>query len=108
ESGGGGVDLSIAEACYGRALEQTPGNAEIHVNRALLNLLRGRFAEGWDEYEWRWKKKDATPPSFREPEWTGEPLNGRTILVYCEQGFGDSIQFVRYAPLVKEMGGHLQ
>ena len=60
-------------------------------------LLRlGRFAEGWQEYEWRWKSaaKQFHRPPRPQPPWGGEPLNGRTLLVESEQGLGDILQFV--------------
>src|SRR5437660_2350851 len=58
------------------------------------------------EYEWRWKcKKEWSPPPFRQPRWDGSPLQGRTILLHTEQGLGDTLHFIRYAPLVKQQGG---
>ncbi len=61
------------------------------------------MAAGWRELEWRWKAERRPRPPF--PEWDGSPLAGRTILLYIEQGFGDTLQFIRYAPLVKRSGG---
>ena len=67
----------------------------------------GITAEGWQEYEWRWKRKQAVKRAFRQPRWDGEDLAGKTILLWCEQGLGDAIQFVRDAPLVKAKGGQV-
>jgi tetratricopeptide (TPR) repeat protein len=75
---------------------------------AHLRLLHGDFYRGWQEYEWRWRYDGAKVRSFRAPLWLGEqPLAGKTILLHSEQGFGDTLQFVRYAPLVAERGANV-
>ena len=96
-----------ALASYDRALALEPNQADAHKNRALLWLLEGKLSEGWTEYEWRWKCAESPPPSFAQPPWDGSPLEGRTILLYAEQGLGDTLQFVRYAQLVCERGGRV-
>ena len=97
-------EFAEAMAHYDHALLLQPDFAEAHWNRALLRLLHGDFTAGWPEYEWRWKHPGFSRRSFPQPAWDGSPLNGRTILLHCEQGLGDTIQFIRYAALVKQQG----
>jgi tetratricopeptide (TPR) repeat protein len=96
--------LDEAIASYGRALDLNPDYAEAHWNRSLLWLLTGDFARGWPEYEWRWRTAQVSSRTYPQPLWDGGPLAGRTILLHAEQGLGDTIQFVRYASLVKRLG----
>jgi tetratricopeptide (TPR) repeat protein len=92
---------------YDEAVRIRPPYASAHFNRSMLWLLQGDFARGWPEYEWRWQHPGMLRRSFAPPQWTGVPLEGRTILLHAEQGHGDTLQFIRYAQLVKEQGGRV-
>ena len=97
-----------AHAHYEHAIELKPDYADAHWNQSLLWLLQGDFERGWPAYEWRWRCPRTMPrPSFIEPVWDGSSLEGRTILLYSEQGLGDMLHFVRYAPIVKGFGGRV-
>jgi tetratricopeptide (TPR) repeat protein len=97
---------SEALACYGRALALNPAYAKAHLNRSLALLLNGEFDDGWQEYEWRFAV-NVYDRKFDQPLWSGEPLAGGRILIHAEQGFGDTLQFVRYTPAVAELGGRV-
>lgn len=99
-------DWDDAMDSYQKALSLEPDNAETHWNRAQVLLLTGHFREGWTEYEWRTKCSDFQTLIWNPggPTWDGSNLDKKTILIYCEQGFGDSIQFVRYAQSLAALG----
>jgi tetratricopeptide (TPR) repeat protein len=93
---------------FDRAIALEPELAEAHWNKALLCLSLGDFKQGWPGYEWRWRgATDLKPRDFTQPQWRGEDLAGKTILLHAEQGFGDSIQFVRYLPMVAGKGAKI-
>lgn len=96
--------LEEAIGYFDRAVALDPGLAEAHFNRSLSLLALGRWREGWHEYEWRWQASGFPRPQLGRPEWNGEPLGGRKLLVYTEQGFGDAIQFARFAACAAERG----
>jgi tetratricopeptide (TPR) repeat protein len=99
-----------ALASFDRAIELLPGFPEAHLNRSLLKLLRGNFEEGWKEYEWRWEVASLGLERRPGPQplWRGEGgLEGKTVLLHAEQGFGDTIQFCRYAELVAARGARV-
>jgi len=94
--------IEEAVASFDSALQTNPSNVDARGNRALLWLLQGDFHRGWREYEWRWKSNQLHRQDFAQPGWDGSPLSSRTILLHSEQGLGDTLQFVRYASLVKQ------
>ncbi len=102
-------DDAAAQEWFERVLVLQPANAEAHWEMATILLSQGRFERGWQEYEWRWKLKERTSPvpQFEQPLWDGKDLGGRRILLHCEQGFGDVIQFSRYAALVADRHGEV-
>ena len=87
------------------AAEMEPDNAETRCNLAQALLADGDWEHGFAEYEWRWRTAAMAGVRETAPRWQGEPFSGRTLLITEEGGFGDTLQFVRYAPLVKSRGG---
>lgn len=95
--------FDLAAKDFEKALSIDPNHGSTLFNRALLYLLTGDFERGWKEYEWRWTK--SAKRIFRYGKvWEGEPLSGKRIFIYGEQGIGDFIQFVRYLPQLQKMG----
>lgn len=81
-----------------KALEKDPGDPDLNWDRAQTLLRMGDYERGFEAYESRWALTRTAVREFETPEWDGTPLDGRTLLLFGEQGFGDAIQFVRFIP----------
>lgn len=93
-------------ACCRAAIRLRPGYPEAYNNLAMALLATGDMAEGWAAYEWRWKVEPGLTRqrNFAQPQWLGEAAEGQTLLIHAEQGYGDTLQFCRYAPLAHDRG----
>jgi len=85
--------------CYRVALALAPRDPQLHWNYSLALLAAGQWAEGWREYQWRFEAGITEPRTCVQPLWDGQPTGGR-VLVWAEQGLGDTLQFLRYLPQV--------
>lgn len=113
---------------YDTVLAASEDFADAHWNRALLRLRHGDYVQGWTGYEWRWQRTAYVASEFRRPPnsvsfptrfgrrpsrcadvplWNGEPLDGKPVLFFAEQGLGDTLQFVRFLAAAKRRGAHI-
>ena len=100
--------LDEEEEFYRRALQIDPNYVDAHQNLAWLLLKRGDYAQGWAEFARRWRPHDyAAIAVDGVPEWHGEPLDGRSVLLVGDQGFGDQLQFLRYARVLEQLGAEV-
>jgi tetratricopeptide (TPR) repeat protein len=102
-------EIDEALAVSHRAIALDPEQPLAQYNHAHFLLMNGDFVNGFEAYRWRRKCKTLSDgdPSFTEPEWQGEPLNGRTLLLFAEYGLGDALHFVRYVPMAAACGGRI-
>jgi tetratricopeptide (TPR) repeat protein len=104
----GRVDESLA--AHRKAVACWPDGAAVHFGYGNALLLDGQYVEGFKEYEWRWKGTgDPTFASrgFSQPRWSGEDIEGRTLLLHAEQGIGDTLQFVRFISELPQFNGRV-
>jgi tetratricopeptide (TPR) repeat protein len=97
-----------AAPLFARAVKLEPYSIQFHQNLGNNCLIRGEFETGWKQFEWR-RYKPTNPGSraFLQPAWDGSSLAGKRIMLFAEQGFGDTIQFIRYVPTVAAFGGQV-
>ena len=98
--------LDEALESFDRAVGLNADNADAHWGRFWVRALRGDFPDAWDDYEWRWKLSNRSTPQLDDstPLWDGGDLSGQTIFLRSEQGYGDTIQAIRYVPKLVELG----
>ena len=100
--------LEEARASFDKAIALRPDYADALWNKALLLIALGEYEEGWRLFEWRWKRSEAgaeRPRDLGVPPWLGEPpMAGKTLLLHAEQGYGDTLQMLRYVPVLANMG----
>ncbi len=94
-----------AREAYRNALAVDAANTESIWNLGVADLLLGNFEEGWRNYEWRFKQPQKTRRFSEHPRWQGEPLEGKRLLLWAEQGLGDTIQMIRFAEAIQRAGG---
>ncbi len=97
-------DVATAGAWLKRAQSLDPNDVSLNNNLATWHLVQGDYQRGFAFYEWRWRRPEAQARRRGLPEWSGTPIAGRRILLYAEQGLGDVLQMVRYAPMLSGLG----
>ena len=99
------VDKALESFDRARAIQ--PQNLDALWNRSFALLLKGDFETGWPAFEVRRQRSQSAPRQYPAPEWDGHDLSGKKILVHAEQGFGDTIQFLRFAAVLARRGGNV-
>jgi tetratricopeptide (TPR) repeat protein len=90
---------------YRSCIDTYPEYLAPHINLGMCLLLTGNYEEGWDEYEWRLKLSTKIyQKEFTRPKWNGEDLDNKKLLIICEQGFGNAVQFIRFAEQLSKEG----
>jgi lipoprotein NlpI len=99
--------IDEAIAMFEQAIALDPNYARAHYALGLMLLLKGELARGFGEYEWRWRRDNFRSPkrNFTQSQWDGSAMPDKTVLLHAEQGLGDALQFVRYAPQVAQRVG---
>lgn len=87
---------------YERAIQLQPDYAQAHFNLGVTLLQLGDYRRGLVEYDWRWRTEQFTPFQAPHPQWDGQPIPDKTLLIHTEQGAGDAVQFARYLPLAAQ------
>lgn len=91
---------------YNLALQQQPGETTLLTNRGFARLMQGDYQRGWQDYEARFNKEEKVKAFNQDlPRWRGEEISGKTLLVWAEQVYGDTIQFARFIPYIKTIAG---
>ncbi|MBF0357840.1 MAG: glycosyltransferase family protein [Magnetococcales bacterium] len=102
--------LKQAKSCFEKAIKLDKTNPDAHINLAMTLMIMGSYSEGWQEYEWRFKRLPS-PLVDQPPDgvklWSGESLHNKKFLVIAEQGYGDSLQFVRFISILKNKGAEI-
>lgn len=102
------IDEALSD--YDRAITADADFAGAPFNKSIALLLRGDFETGWALWEWRWRQTKLSSPkrNFKQPLWGGDSdIAGKTILLHSEQGLGDTVQFIRYVPMVADLGARV-
>lgn len=98
----GKLDFERALRHYDAAIKADNRYATAHFNRGCVKLKQGDFRSGWKDYEWRWKMPNFQAFNCPQPQWQGEDIHDRTLLVHTEQGNGDALQFARFLPMARQ------
>lgn len=93
-----------AAAYLEAAIAARPADVELKMQLAFAQLGAGDYAQAFETYRARWQTGELTPRELPFPEWNGEPLAGKAVLVMPEQGFGDAVLFARFLPVLRDMG----
>lgn len=99
-------EIDEAARWFDRAAELAPGDPDVVFHQGVVDLARGEWRRGWARYESRWRRRRGTETLRHDdrPQWDGGPLDGKTILIWSEQGFGDTLQFIRFAEALAAKG----
>ncbi len=99
--------MTESVACLRKCIQLQPNDADAHWNLSVALLLMGEWNEGWNEFEWRLRRRESPGKVFPQPLWAGQPLMGKTLLLWSEQGFGDMIHFFRYVAEARRSGAKI-